>query len=154
MSNRAATYLIMTFVAFIIICGILLAHPALGARGCLDRAEATRTWPTKRIAIDADGCFTFLRTGVLPAQDDLVSAPARAAVEAEIIGLDMLQRWPTELLIEPSGTIKHAEPAMMSTRDVVTVILVMILTCGVFEVAFGGFWVKRGRKYPRLGPDV
>lgn len=143
---------IMTTVALMIIAATVMGGPAHGARGCLDRTEAVRTWPTKQLAIDDDGCFTYMRRGVkpVPVPPTPVLIPAPSHEEPEIImGLDMLERWPTIIHHEPKARVVEAKP-LLTPRAVVTVIVVVALTCAVFEVAFGGM---TGRKSPKSGPN-
>jgi hypothetical protein len=46
-------------VALAILLWIADATPARASRHCLDRAEASRTWPTRLLEKDGDGCWTY-----------------------------------------------------------------------------------------------
>lgn len=148
MSNRSATYVIMTLVAFIVICGIVSCHPARAGRGCLEREQAQRTWPTKQLGLDEDGCWTYLRRGVKPLSPPVIEVPPDMPVEgparasAEIVtALDLMQRWPLVYAIEQA---RAEEPGPLVTpRNVATVILSVVLFVAVFEVALGGVLLRK-----------
>lgn len=148
-------WLIMTLVTLIVLCGMLLACHAEAARGCLTREQATRTWPAKQLGIDADGCFTYLRSGVRAAPDMLtVDQAATAAVEAAV-ALDILQRWPTVVEVEmrrPEFLPPPEPEPLVTAKNVWAAIFSVVLFCAVLEVLFGGyFWPKMGPKGPRRG---
>lgn len=138
MTHGSVVAIIMTTVLLMIVAAIVLGcNPAHGRRSCLDHNEAARTWPTRDLVRDRDGCWTYSRLKPPEPEPAIIFAPSTE--EAEInTGLDMLQRWPTIVDLTPSKPrIVEAEP-LLTVRSVVSVILVVVLTCAVFEVAFGG----------------
>lgn len=147
------TVAIMTAVVIMIVAVLLMGSTP--AHACLDRDRAARTWPTKQLAIDGDGCFTYMRRGMKPAPPEEVPVPVAVAtppdVDLETVKLDMLQRWPVVIDIPPKPRVVEVEP-MMTPRTVVSVIMVVALFCALMEVAFGGMtgWkaLKTGPKRP------
>lgn len=144
-------WIIMTLTVLLALCGCLISCNADAARGCLDREQAARTWPTKQLGVDDDNCFTYLRNGVKPAPDVpaiLIDGRSSASVEAAV-AFDMLDRWPVVIEIDNRRPDFLKPEALMTPRNLATVILSVVLFCAVFEVAFGGFWVQTTPKPTR-----
>lgn len=161
MTDRSTTYIIMTLVVIIIICGIMIA-PAFPARGCLEREQAQRTWPTKTLGVDDDGCWTYMRRGINPPPKAPVIdvpvdilAPGRASVAMEVAaGLDLMQRWPSEIemRLTPYEPFKEPEPPLLTARNMWAAILSVVLFCAVLEVIFGGKVIKQKEAPPWSAP--
>lgn len=149
-------WIIGSLTLLIVLCGLLIARtPAEGARGCLDREQAARTWPTKQLGVDDDGCFTYLRQGVKPAPDrPMVGADDIAGANAEAhVALDMMQRWPTnELTMTRFEPYREPEQPIMTAKNMWTAILSLVLFAAFLEVLFGGKWIKTTPKGPRSYP--
>jgi hypothetical protein len=60
----------MIRTAMVLVIAALLSAPAHASRSCLDKNEAARTWPSRVLAIDDDGCWTYLRRLLKPAPVD------------------------------------------------------------------------------------
>lgn len=144
LTHNSVVLIIMATVALMIIAAVAMGcSPAHGSRGCLDRPEAARTWPTKELTRDRDGCWTYMRRGLMPiAAPTIVETPTINETAEVNAKLDLLQRWPTVVSYETKPRIVEAKP-LMTVRSVVSVILVVFLTCAVFEVAFGGMTRRR-----------
>lgn len=148
LTKNNVTWIIMTVVALLIIAALVLgAAPAHATRGCLDRAQAARTWPDRQLAVDDDGCFTYMRRGLKAAPvtaPPVMAGPSPVIEEPETLAkLDMLERWP--IVIDMTSKPRVIETAPLVTpRTVVSIIIVVALTCAVFEVAFGGMMKRRG----------
>lgn len=166
MKDRSTTDIIMTLVAIIIICGIASCGKVNAARGCLEREEAKRTWPTKTLGIDDDGCWTYMRRGINPSPkapviDVPYSCTPRQAEEGECLplllddkhsavsvetaaGLDLLQRWPTsiEMKMTPYEPFVEPEP-MMTAKNMWAAVFSVVLFCAVLEVLFGGKVIRQ-----------
>lgn len=134
----------MTLVVLILICGVMIA-PAWSARGCLEREQAQRTWPTKTLGIDDDGCWTYMRRGINPPPKvpiidvpvDIIS-PGRASVSVETAaGLDLLQRWPTTIEMKRYEPFVEEQP-IMTAKNMWIALISVVAFCAVLEVLFGG----------------
>jgi hypothetical protein len=116
------------------------APPAQASRHCLDYAEAARTWPTRMLAKDADGCWTYDHhppRAEVPNTVPQTILPRREST--------LMDRWDdTELLqVElrelEGGNVSAPEPAQPSTFvDAVHLALfasLVLATVSVIEVA-------------------
>lgn len=145
-SSDPTFWLIMSLTMLLVLCGLLIAcNPSNAARGCLDRAQAQRTWPTKQLGVDDDGCFTYMRSGVKPAPELTVPVDTAATAAAEAaVALDLMQRWPTVIEFEMKPEFVLPEEPLVTPRNMMTAILSVVLFCAVLEVLFGG-WIWRPR---------
>ena len=116
---------------------LALTSTAYASRHCLDRTEAARTWPTRMIAKDADGCWTYDHH------------PPRAEVpiwvpETIVPGREpsLMDRWPDTNLLEVELRELEPEPApqpapLARMRHLALFVALVLATASVIEVATG-----------------
>ena len=114
-----------------------LTSAAYAARHCLDHAEAARTWPTRALVKDGDGCWTYDHH------------PPRAEVpiwvpETIIPGREptLMDRWPDTNLLEVELRELEPEPVSQATplvtmRHLALFVSLVLATVAVVEVATG-----------------
>lgn len=135
----------------------LIATSAQASRSCLNKNQAARTWPTKQLVKDDDGCWTFRR---VPQQEQVrpdatrADAPVtilrviRATPEGEKAWSD---RWPDVEITPRQPVFVEPQQPMMTARNVVSVVLVVALVVALAEVSLGlTRWnsIKIDRKHP------
>ena len=128
---------------------------ALASRRCLDQAEAGRTWPTRPLAQDGDGCWTYDHhpsAAETPASMPDTVMPVREPM--------LMERWPDENLlrielrelepdrVQPRGP--RAKPAA-TTRQVALLVSLLLAAGSVVEVATG-LWNRKTGARPTLWP--
>lgn len=156
-------------LTFAIAAACLIATSAQASRSCLNKTEATRTWPTKQLMIDDDGCWTYRRGPRIeeaPASSRAIAPPdllqwsdimaAQASIDP--VSTPWVDRWPDIVMEQRKPRFVEPDPPLMTTRNVVSVILVVVLICALGEVALGGmtWWkpLKSGRKLLGLDQNV
>jgi hypothetical protein len=146
----------MIRVAVVLAVAALLSAQSHASRSCLDKNEATRTWPDRTLAIDDDGCWTYFRRGLKPAPvDDSVNdravnaqptAPpdmrewsntmaAMAEINPAVQATPWIDRWPDMIAMPPKPVF--AEPAQPLMRKILLVIAIVTLFVALAAVAFG-----------------
>jgi hypothetical protein len=128
---------------------LAMTSSAQASRRCLDQAEAGRTWPTRMLAPDGDGCWTHDHhppPAEAPASMPETIMPAREPM--------LMDRWPDENLLwielrelEPEAVPPRAEP--MARREVALLVSLVLATWSVVEVATGLWNRKAGTRRPR-----
>jgi hypothetical protein len=123
--------------AALVLSVAFMTSAAYASRHCLDRPEAARTWPTRMLAKDADGCWTYDRHP--PAVETPASMPDTVMPAREPMLMD---RWPDENLLwielrelEPEP-LTRAEPVVPS-RHVALLVSLVLATLSVVSVATG-----------------
>lgn len=124
--------------AALAIAALALASTAHASRHCLDQAEAGRTWPTRALVKDGDGCWTYDRrppraeVPVLRPQTSLSFVPARQSM--------LMDRWPETTLIQIEQRELEAEPiaepnAPVNVRQVALFVSLVLAVVSIIEVA-------------------
>lgn len=120
----------------------MMTSTAHASRHCLDSAEAARTWPTRMLTKDGDGCWTYDRHP--PPVEAPASMPDAVMPLREPVLMD---RWPDENLLwvelrdlEPESA-SQAEPVVVAPQVALLVSLVLA-TLSVVTVATG--WHRGG----------
>jgi hypothetical protein len=121
---------------------LLMATPAVYAsRHCLDYSEAVRTWPSRALVKDGDGCWTYdhhppraevpvaIHGPVLPARE---STLMDRWVDADLIQVELRQGEP--------DTVSPAEPpsppdALTSASQFALFVALVLATVSVVEIA-------------------
>jgi hypothetical protein len=135
---------------------LAMTSSAQASRRCLDQAEAARTWPTRMLAQDDDGCWTYDHrppTAEAPATMPETVMPVREPM--------LMDRWPDENLLwielrelEPEPTPPRAEP-VTARREVALLVSLVLATWSVIEVTTGLWNRKTGARralWPRQTP--
>ena len=120
-------------VAALAIMALGLATTAQASRHCLDQAEAARTWPTRALAKDGDGCWTYDHHKSRLAEA-AISAPETSAPTPEN------ERWPEANLVqfEPSEPELIAEErSSLGKRHLALFVSLVLAVASVIEVATG-----------------
>lgn len=121
---------------------LLAAAPAAYAsHHCLDYSEATRTWPSRALAKDGDGCWTYdhhppraevpvaIHEPVLPAREPILMD---RWVEADLVQVDLRQSEPdTVTQTEPSS----APDTLTSASQFALFVALVLATVSVVEIA-------------------
>jgi hypothetical protein len=131
----------------------IIASTAQASRHCLDYAEAARTWPTRVLAQDGDGCWTYdhhPRPAEAPASMPDAVMPVREPM--------LMDRWPDENLLWIELRELEPEPAPQAepvapTHHVALLVSLVLATLSVVTVATG--WHRGGARlqttsWPRL----
>lgn len=131
----------------------IITSTAHASRHCLDHAEAARTWPTRLLAKDGDGCWTYDHQP--PPAEAPASMPETVLPVREPMLMD---RWPDQNLLwvelrqlEPDAAPEPRAEPDVATRHVALLLSLVLATLSVVTVATG--W-QRGstRVYPALWP--
>jgi hypothetical protein len=155
----------MIRAAMVLAIVALLSAPSHASRSCLDKNDAARTWPSRVLAIDDDGCWTYFRRGLKPApvDDSVNDRPASeqptvppnvrkwANTMAAISEIDptvqetrWVDRWPDVIVVPlKPGSVEPAQPLM---RTVLVVVAIIGLCVSLVAVAFGGVIDRRNRE--------
>ena len=127
-------------VAALAVMALGLATTAQASRHCLDQAEAARTWPTRALAKDGDGCWTYdhrkprLAEAAISAPETPRSGPETIAQPPEN------ERWPEATLVqfEPSEPeLKPEERQSLEKRHLALFVSLVLAVASVIEVATG-----------------
>jgi hypothetical protein len=162
--------------AALAIMALALATTAQAARHCLDQGEAARTWPTRALVKDEDGCWTYdhhkprVAEATSSAQDapapkpaTITSRPEMLLMKPETVTLrtepKLMERWPEASLvrleaIEPEF-VPEERPSL-DKRHLALFVSLVLAVASVVEVATGrlgsaaraaGRWPARGRTH-------
>ena len=155
----------MIRAAMVLAIVALLFAPAHASRSCLDKNEAARTWPSRALAIDDDGCWTYFRRGLKPAlvnesvNDRAANAQPTVPPDvrkwsntmAELPEIDpkvqatrWVDRWP-DVIVVPLKPVS-VEPPQPLTRTILVVIAIVALSVSLILVVFGGMINQRKPK--------
>ena len=123
------------------------------SRQCLDRTEAARTWPTRMIAKDGDGCWTYDHHP--PRAEVPIWVPETIMPSRE---RSSMERWPDTNLLEVELRELEPDPApeetpLVAMRQLGLFVALVLATVSVLEVATGrpGSDARR-RRWPQGGP--
>lgn len=117
--------------------------------GCLTRDQAAKTWPTRELTRDGDGCWTFWRKGLrhetsavdgLPARTDVLQTVGTtvSVQQTEPLPDLWITRWPETQMAEYRRIVVERDPPpVISTRLVVIIAVSISLTLAVIEVLWG-----------------
>jgi hypothetical protein len=129
----------------------IMTSTAYASRHCLDFAEAARTWPTRLLAKDDDGCWTYdhhPRPAEAPASMPDTVMPLREPM--------LMDRWPDENLLwvelrdlEPDSVVQPAPVA--TTRQVALLVSLVLATLSVVSVTTG-WWKGSARDHAEVWP--
>jgi hypothetical protein len=127
--------------AAVAILSLIVMSTAYASRHCLDRGEAARTWPTRVLTKDADGCWTYERHR--PRMEIPVAAPETAVSDA---APTLMDRWAdTDLFqielrqLEPNDA-SQTEPLfqpqpLVNARQFALFVSLVLAAVAVVEVA-------------------
>lgn len=151
-SPRGPASIVMS-TAIAILLLTYMSTPSDAARNCLNRDEAARTWPTRNLARDGDGCFTYeKRRASLPTRSaadgegELVVAPLPAPsapspsteyTPPAINELGWIERWPEARVVEVP-TPHEDDGLRFEPRYIALLLALTLATVAVIEVATGG----------------
>jgi hypothetical protein len=126
---------------------LLMAAPAAHAsRHCLANSEAARTWPSRALVRDADGCWTYdrrppraeaplaIREPVLPAREPTLMD---RWVDADLIQVELRQSEPD---IISQGEPHSTADQLASAKQFALFVALVLATVSVVEIAT----VRRG----------
>jgi hypothetical protein len=142
-------------VAVLVLLMLTCASTAYASRHCLDRAEASRTWPGQTLVKDGDGCWTYDRhpsRAKVPVPVPETSPPVREVSLADRWGdADTLRLELGEF--EPMRVLLPSSPdAWESAKQFALFISLVLAVASVVDVASGGAigpprprWPERAR---------
>jgi hypothetical protein len=130
---------------------LAMTSTAQASRRCLDQAEAGRTWPTRILAQDGDGCWTYDHHP--PAAEAPASMPDTVMPVRQPMLMD---RWPDENLLwielrelEPDPVAQPKPELAATTRQFALMVSLVLATWSVIEVTTG-LWNRKSIARPRL----
>jgi hypothetical protein len=137
-ADRRVQHGLPPIAAALAIAALALASTAQASRHCLDQAEAGRTWPTRALVKDGDGCWTYDRrppraeVPVLRPQTSPLFVPARQSM--------LMDRWPETTLIQIEQRELEAEPTAepnppVNVRQVALFVSLVLAVVSIIEVA-------------------
>jgi hypothetical protein len=115
---------------------------AQASRRCLDHAEAARTWPTRALALDGDGCWTFDRRP--PPAEAAVPMPLQPAEPARDASLgewwlesELVQAELRQLEVEQASRPEPPSPQgpKLGVRHLALFVALVLATVSVLQVA-------------------
>jgi hypothetical protein len=117
---------------------LLLTPAAHASRRCLDASEAARTWPSRALAKDDDGCWTYDHHPPRPDMPVAIHEPVLAARETRL-----MDRWvdaapmEIELRQREAGIMSQAEPsdALTGASQFALFVALVLATVAVAEIA-------------------
>jgi hypothetical protein len=132
-------------LAILLLTGAPAAH---ASRRCLDQAEAARTWPTRTLVKDGDGCWTYDR------RPPRTEAPVAVAETPAPTPVTLADRWrdanmlqleslPLESKCVPETAPPHAP--FESTGQLALFAWIVLAIVSVVEVATGAHTGKTPR---------
>jgi len=128
--------------ALVLSLAVITSTAAHASRHCLDYAEASRTWPTRMLAKDGDGCWTYDH------HPPLAEVPASMPDVVMAVREPMLMdRWPDENLLWIELRDLEPEPAsqpkpVVAGPEVALLVSLVLATLSVVTVATG--WHRGG----------
>jgi hypothetical protein len=125
-------------LALLLLTGTSTAH---ASRHCLDRAEASRTWPTQSLVKDGDGCWTYDHhpsRAKVPVPVPQTPLPVQEVSLADRWGdADTLRLELGEL--EPMRVLEPSPPgALESAKQFALFVSLVLAVASVVDVASGG----------------
>lgn|SRR6185437_2181175 len=128
--------------------------PAHASRHCLDHAEAARTWPTRALLKDDDGCWTYDHhppRAEAPVAVPEIRVPVREATladrwaDADMVQVELRQ-------LEPERVSEPASPSepLVSASQLALFVALVLATVSVVEITTG--WRAGKARHPRW-PD-
>jgi hypothetical protein len=123
--------------AALALLALALTSTAEASRRCLDHAEAARTWPTRVLVRDGDGCWTYDHR---PARPQLPNSTPETITLAREPAL--MERWPDihlaqiELLPVEPGPVSEAK-APEGIRHFALFLSLVLAVVSVIKVAAG-----------------
>jgi len=127
-------------VAALVVMALGLATTAQASRHCLDQAEAARTWPTRALAKDGDGCWTYDRHRPRLAEAAASALETPHSKPETIAPPPGNERWPEANLVqfEPSEPELIAEErSSLGKRHLALFVSLVLAVASVIEVATG-----------------
>ena len=129
--------------ATLAIMALALTSTAYASRHCLDQAEAARTWPTRSLMKDGDGCWTYDRRP--PRTEVRVATPeAVVPVVAPAYPPKLMERWPetNQNLIQVELREFDPQPtpeskSSVNVRQVALFVSLVFAVVSVIEVVTG-----------------
>lgn len=130
--------------ATLTIMALALTSTAYASRYCLDQTEAARTWPTRNLVKDGDGCWTYDRRPQRPevrlaAPEGVVPVAAPAVRPAKLMdrwpetNQDLLQVELREFDPQPTPEPKSA----VNVSQLALFVSIVLVIVSVIEVATG-----------------
>jgi hypothetical protein len=137
--------------AALTIMALALTTTAYASRHCLDQTEAARTWPTRSLMKDGDGCWTYDRR---PSRGEVRIATPEAivpVVASVVRPPKLMERWPETnqnlIQLELREFDPQPTPESKSSVNVRQVALFVSLVLAVVSV----IEVVTGRQGTRVG---
>jgi hypothetical protein len=138
--------------ATLTIMALALSSTAYASRHCLDQAEAARTWPTRNLTKDGDGCWTYDRR---PARAEVRLATPEA-VAPLVRPVKLMDRWPETnqdlIQLDPREFDPQPTPEPKPSVNVSQLALfvsIVLAVVSVIEVATGRQGTRVGSAAPR-----
>jgi hypothetical protein len=137
--------------ATLTIMALALTSTAYASRNCLDQPEAARTWPTRSLMKDGDGCWTYDRRP--PRAELRIATPE---VVAPVVALPvrppkLMERWPetNQNLIQLELREFDPQPtpeskSSVNVRQVALFVSLVLAVVSVIEVATGRLGTRLG----------
>ena len=130
-------------IAATLALALALTSTAYASRHCLDQAEAARTWPTRSLMKDGDGCWTYDRRP--PRTEVRVATPeAVVPVVAPAYPPKLMERWPetNQNLIQVELREFDPQPtpeskSSVNVRQVALFVSLVFAVVSVIEVVTG-----------------
>ena len=124
------------------------ASAAYASPHCLDQSEATRTWPTRALVKDDDGCWTYDHHP--PREEAPIWVPATIMPAPEPTLMD---RWPEKNLLEVELSELEPEPPtqappLVTMRHLALFLSLVLATAAVVGVATGQAEGNARRRWP------
>ena len=130
--------------ATLAIMALALTSTAYASRHCLDQTEAARTWPTRSLMKDGDGCWTYDRRP--PRAEVRVAAPEAVGpvVVPPVHPPKLMERWPetNQSLIQVELREFDPQPtpeskSSVNVRQVALFVSLVLAVVSMIEVVTG-----------------
>jgi hypothetical protein len=137
--------------ATLTIMALALTSTAYASRHCLDQAEAARTWPTRNLVKDGDGCWTYDRR---PPHAEMRLATPEAVVRVAappVWPAKLMDRWPEAnqnlIQLDPRELDPQPTPESKTAVKVSQLALFVSIVLAIVSV----IEVATGRQGTRVG---
>jgi hypothetical protein len=124
--------------AALAIAALALASTAHASRHCLDQVEAGRTWPTRALVKDGDGCWTYDRRP--PRAEVPIARPQMSPSFVPTRQSMLMDRWPETTLIQIEQRELEGEPIPepnppVNVRQFALFVSLVLAVVSIIEVA-------------------
>lgn len=142
--------------ATLTIMALALTSTAYASRHCLDQAEAARTWPTRNLMKDGDGCWTYDRRP--PRAELRLATPEEAVVPVggpAVLPAKLMDRWPETnqnlIQLDPRELDPQPTPepkSAVNLNQLALFVSIVLAIVSVIEVATGRQGTRVGSAAP------